>query len=79
MKRGVTGILWALVVMWVGSYVTTFMDVTGALTLPFGGVVAGLVIIDPTGQIWGKPMAFQSVMRPAKASQPTGSELAHQA
>jgi hypothetical protein len=77
MKRIASGMLWALVVMWIGSYVTHFFGMTAALTLPLGAVAAGLLIMDPTGHLWGKPLAFQRATLSEVSSAPS-QELAHQ-
>jgi hypothetical protein len=79
MKRIASGILWSLVAMWVGSYVALFIGVTTALTLPLGAAVAGIVILDPTGHLWGKTLASQAVPRLSGATPAPTKELAHQA
>jgi hypothetical protein len=78
MKRIASGILWSLVAMWVGSYVTLFIGVPSALTLPLGAAAAGFVILDPTGHLWGRPLAVQAVPRLTDAAATPTVELAHQ-
>lgn len=45
MKRLITGSLWALVVIWIGSYVALFLGLPTIGTLPFG-LLAGAIAIN---------------------------------
>jgi hypothetical protein len=44
MKRLAAGLLWALVVMWIGSYVALFVGLPTIGTLPFGLLAVALAV-----------------------------------
>jgi hypothetical protein len=76
MKRLVAGLIWALVVMWAGAYVTLYTGLPAMVNLPFGLAVGAFVVVDPMGRIW--PRATERPTAPQENPR-TATELVHSA
>jgi hypothetical protein len=72
MKRLVAGLLWTLVVMWAGTYVTLYAELPAIVNLPFAVAIGAVVVIDPMGRIW--PRAIERPAAPQETPR-TATEL----